>query len=282
MFYHEYPPPPSLKAYLQCVWILEHDYREAFHTHEHLWADTHVELILSYGVPYYRRPDPLPSRTTHPAPSGPLPYNFVIGPSTRQLLLYSDGFTGLIAARFHPWGFAPFSRKPMTALVDQVLLANEVLGNDIPPLTDQPHEEKVRVLSSFLTNKLAHPTPSTIRPIAEAIQTGKGHIHISDLARQFSTNPRWLERHFLAEIGLPAKLFARILRFNHARQLIEQNPDIPLASLTYETGYADQAHFSKNFRELFDYTPAAYKAMIRKFMRESGGFDKDVVFLQDQ
>jgi hypothetical protein len=165
MFYHEYPPPPSLKAYLQCVWILEHDYREAFHTHEHLWADTHVELIFSYGLPYYRKP------------GGPLPHTFVIGPSTRQLLLYSDGFTGLIAARFHPWGFAPFSRKPMTALVDQVLPATDVLGNDIAPLTDQPHEEKVRLLSTFLADKLSHHSahspgatiaPSTIRPIAEA------------------------------------------------------------------------------------------------------------------
>jgi hypothetical protein len=55
MFYREYPPPPELTDHIQCFWALEHDYRNPFHTHEHLWADTHIELIFSYGEPYYRR-----------------------------------------------------------------------------------------------------------------------------------------------------------------------------------------------------------------------------------
>ncbi|HEY4110058.1 DUF6597 domain-containing transcriptional factor, partial [Puia sp.] len=55
MFYHEYPPPPVLQPYIQCFWMLEHDYREPCHTHEHLWADTHTELLFISGERYYRR-----------------------------------------------------------------------------------------------------------------------------------------------------------------------------------------------------------------------------------
>jgi hypothetical protein len=91
MFYREYPPPPALKDYIQCFWALEHDYRDPSHTHEHLWADTHIELIFSYGERYYRQIDG--ARTG-------LPANFVIGPFKKELLLYSDGLTGFVAAVF--------------------------------------------------------------------------------------------------------------------------------------------------------------------------------------
>jgi hypothetical protein len=55
MFYREYPPPPELSDHIQCFWALEHDNRDPIHTHEHLWADTQIELIFSYRGPYCRR-----------------------------------------------------------------------------------------------------------------------------------------------------------------------------------------------------------------------------------
>jgi transcriptional regulator GlxA family with amidase domain len=89
-----------------------------------------------------------------------------------------------------------------------------------------------------------------------------------------------LERVFRAETGLTAKMFARIVRFNRAKRMIESNPNIDLSRLTYETGYSDQAHFSKNFRELFDYSPADFKRKLKRFSREAAG-QIDVEFLQD-
>ena len=117
--------------------------------------------------------------------------------------------------------------------------------------------------------------------IAGKIKANKGMVKVAELAAEFSINPRRLERLFMSEIGMSAKLFARIHRFNHAKGLIEGNPEISLANLTYETGYADQAHFSHNFREMFGYTPAQFKALVRQWKEKTAGERPDVVFLQD-
>jgi len=279
MFYHEYPPPPSLQLFIQCFWMLEHDYRQPFHTHEHLWADTHVELIFSFGEPYYQRRNNRKQK---------LPKNFIIGPSTKELLLYSDGFTGFIAARFHPWGFTPFSKQPATTLVNAILPAAKALNHPPQNLQEQgqtcTREKRLRLLTEYLTTTKPKQSPDNqlTRAIATQLKTTHGVEKITRLATQFKINPRKLERDFLQHIGLPAKLFARILRFNHARELIQQNPNIGLAALAYETGYADQAHFSKNFKQLFNFTPAEFKARIKTFNAETSGLDRDVVFVQDQ
>jgi len=278
MFYHEYPPPEILKNYIQCFWMLEHDYRDSHHSHEHLWADTHSELIFSYGLPYYRKTG---------AEWMPLPQSFVIGPFKKELLLYSDGLTGLIAARFHPWGLSRFSTKKMTEAINQVLPAHQLMGDSVVRLEQQlagkTKEEKLDLLTAWFAGQQEKLTDkeTTVQRLATEIKEKKGVIKIGDLARKFGLNPRRIERLFISDIGMPAKLFARILRFNHARQLIERDPDISLASLTYETGYSDQAHFSKNFKEMFNYTPAAFKLLMKAFRENTGDGERDVVFLQD-
>src|SRR5579863_6495255 len=255
MFYREYPPPPALKDRIQCFWALEHDYRDPAHTHEHLWADTQTELIFSYGERYYRQIDG--ARTG-------LPANFVIGPFRKELLLYSDGLTGFVAVRFHPWGFAAFSKRKMTELINSILPAEDLMEG-FPNLSMQTADgsgergrvnTKLEILGNWLM-RLPEEQPerkTAVPAIARSIKAEKGIVKIAELAAAFGINPRKLERLFMSEIGMSAKLFARILRFNHAKGLIERDPDIPLAGLTYETGYADQAHFSHNFREMFGYT----------------------------
>lgn len=275
MFYHEYPPPPPLQPYIRCFWMLEHDYREPSHTHEHLWADVHSELIFSTGEPYYRR---LENRKKS------LPQNFLLGPQTKQLLLYSDGITGFIAVRFHPWGLNAFSNQKATDLVDNILPIPEFLHSLAETLQNRSREEKLQLLTSYFATHAPQQIPpehQKTKAIAEALQSQHGRQKITALTKEFEINPRMLERNFLQYIGLPAKLFARILRFNHARNLIEQNPDIGLAALAYETGYSDQAHFSNNFKQLFDLTPAQFKAKIKRFKAGTNGQDHDVVFIQD-
>jgi AraC-like DNA-binding protein len=295
MFYHEYPPPAVLQPYLQCFWMLEHDYREPFHSHEHLWADVHTELIFTSGERYYRKeifhinpPTDIQSTPTDHPSKDPLPKNFLIGPHTKQLILHSDGFTNLLAARFHPWGFHAFAAQKAITLVDTILQAANASKTDIPSLAEclrnKSREAQLQLFTSHLESHVPQQLPpeyQTIQSIAATLQSQYGRQKITDLATEFEISPRRLERGFLRYIGLPAKLFARILRFNHAKNLIEQNPDIGLASLAYETGYADQAHFSHNFKQLFDLSPAQFKAKIKKFRSDIAGQPPDVVFIQD-
>ena len=278
MFYREIAPEGNLRKIIECFWTLEHDYRARFHSHEHLWAAVHSELIFSFGARYYLKT---------PAGKRVLPENFVIGPFRKKLMLYSEGFTGFVAVRFHPWGLSPFSLKPISSLVGAILPAEDVFNSQLQVLVrqlqDRQREEKLDLLEQHFQERLATINLETIASarIGEKIISGKGAAPISELLAEFRINSRQLERVFRAETGLSPKVFSRIVRFNHAKRIIEENPDISLAQLTYDCGYSDQAHFNKNFRELFDLSPAHFKRQLKRFAEETAG-QIDVEFLQDR
>ena len=278
MFYEEIDPGDHLREVIKCFWALEHDYREKFHTHEHLWADVHFELIFRFGEPYYQQTNAGRER---------LPQNFVIGPFKKKLVLFSDGFTGFVAVRFQPWGVTPFAVTGIPTFVGRVVPAEEVFGSAIRALAKQlqgqDRRRKMQILRDYFTKLFPATECKQIATasIAKRILAASGTQKIRDLVKQSRLSSRHLERLFRNETGLSLKMFSRIVRFNHAKRLIEKNPDISLAQLTYETGYSDQAHFSKNFRELFDRSPAEFKRKLKEFQHEAG--DKlDVAFLQDR
>lgn len=278
MLYKEIASPTDLTSIIECFWLLEHDYRSPLHTHEHLWAHGHSELIFSFGRRYYQKTE---------AGKTFLPRAFVIGPFKNKLMLFSDGFTGFVAVRFKAWGLWPFSIKPIPALVGQITPAEEIFGDKINGLIREMkgHErgEKIEMARQYLQREFSGIYRSGIAsaPIGERIIAQNGIVSISDLAKQFGINSRQLERVFRTETGLSAKMFSRIIRFNHAKRMIENDTGISLSRLSYEMGYSDQAHFSRNFRELFDYSPADFKRRLKRFGREASG-QFDVEFLQDR
>lgn len=278
MLYKEIASPSDLKLIIDCFWLLEHDYRSPVHTHEHLWARGHSELIFSFGQRYYQKTG-----------TGKkfLPKVFVIGPFKNKLMLFSDGFTGFVAVRFKAWGLLPFSIKPITALVGHITPAEDIFGDKINGLIrgmeGQEREEKIEMIRQYFLREFSEANRVRIvtAPIGERIIAQNGIVNISDLAGQFRINSRQLERVFKTETGLSAKMFSRIIRFNHAKRIIENDADISLSRLTYEMGYSDQSHFSNNFRELFDYSPADFKRRLKRFSQDASG-QFDVEFLQDR
>lgn len=122
---------------------------------------------------------------------------------------------------------------------------------------------------------------TTVHSIGARIVSEKGRLAIQDLARDFRINPRRLERVFRNETGLSPKALSRIVRFNHAKRLIEQNPGISLAELTHEAGFCDQSHFSKTFKEMFGITPGTFKAQMKATVELFAKIKPDVAFLQD-
>lgn len=277
--YQELGPHPKLREHIKCFWMLDHDYGNSFHDHEQLWADAHTELIFTSGQRYFRKAS---ARTI------PLSASFVVGPFQRELQLFSRGRTTLVAARFWPWGFRPLSKVPMKDLKNTVQSCHGVLGKAGSSLEQElAHIEntyaKIAALEQALLTRIAATENTEIlsRPIATDILKARGVIRVRELLRAHAMDARRLQRIFLEEMGVTAKVFARIVRFNHAKKMIETNPDIDLLALTYECGYADQSHFTRNFREMFGITPADFKARMKEALRRFGEKRPDVVFLQD-
>lgn len=278
MFYKETDPGPVLATLIKCIWALEHDYSGPFHNYEHLWADANGELILTYGNSYTLKTN-----------SGRrvLPEQFVIGPFKKEFELYSDGLTKLVAVRFWPWGIHQFSQRPMAELVDKILPAEEIFGSKVKilaeRLADKSSEERMGMIREFFCAQIGNSTGrrTTVHSIGSRMISEKGRMTIQDLSREFNITPRRLERLFRTETGLSPKALSRIVRFNHAKRLIEQNPNISLADLTHEAGFCDQSHFSKTFKEMFGITPGIFKTQMKETVALFAEIKPDVVFLQD-
>jgi len=115
---------------------------------------------------------------------------------------------------------------------------------------------------------------------SDIVQSG-GLRRISDLSERHHLQARQVERIFLEETGVTAKVFARIIRFNRAKTAIEHDPEIALLTLAHDCGYADQSHFTRNFREMFGLTPSQYKTRLREQYRRFQQEQADVAFVQD-
>jgi len=72
------------------------------------------------------------------------------------------------------------------------------------------------------------------------------------------------------------KALARLIRFDEAHTRLWNAPRQSLTTLAYELGYADQAHFSREFRALAAIPPSAFAAEARAWRKRH----EDVAFVQ--
>jgi AraC-like DNA-binding protein len=90
-------------------------------------------------------------------------------------------------------------------------------------------------------------------------ETG-GNLRIEELAREVGWSRRHLAEKFRTETGLAPKAAARVIRFEGACDRL-LTPDRPgLARVAAEAGYVDQAHLSRDFRDLAGIPATAWLA----------------------
>jgi len=82
-----------------------------------------------------------------------------------------------------------------------------------------------------------------------------GMIRVSQLCNTYNITPRSLERHFIEEIGIPAKELLQIFRINKAIRILAEKPNANLAGLSYLSGYFDQSHFIKDIKKITGISP---------------------------
>ena len=81
---------------------------------------------------------------------------------------------------------------------------------------------------------------------------------VRDVAREVGICQRRLSQVFAAHVGLPPKLFSRILRFERARTLADQIKRLDWAQLASMCGYFDQSHLINDFQEFSGLSPTEY------------------------
>jgi AraC-like DNA-binding protein len=101
------------------------------------------------------------------------------------------------------------------------------------------------------------------------LRVSGGRVAIGALAKELGFSRKHLALRFRHEFGISPKLLARILRFDRAVRLIGAGRVAGLADLAAASGYADQAHLSREFRV---FAGSARTAFLRRRLPDEGGF----------
>jgi len=101
-----------------------------------------------------------------------------------------------------------------------------------------------------------------LRDLVERIAVDPTLTRVEQLAATLGASARTLERRFLRDVGATPKWVLRRYRVIEAIERLREG-EVSLASLAAELGYADQAHFTRDFRTLVGQTPGELKRSVR-------------------
>ncbi len=93
------------------------------------------------------------------------------------------------------------------------------------------------------------------------LQQEGGQLSIAALADEVGCSRKHLAATFREHVGLAPKTVARLLRFRQVLHLVDSMDHIDWAAIAQTAGYADQSHFSNDFRQLTGRSPTAYLAL---------------------
>ena len=155
---------------------------------------------------------------------------------------------------------------------------HEVLGRAATELHDRVGSRTdpdgwLDEVENWLRCRTADARRTSVRPeVAAAWQVAEatgGSCRIEDLARTVQLSPRQLRTLMIAETGLSPKQLCRQFRFDGVVARLADG-DRTLAQIAAENGYADQAHLTREFRQMAGCTPTQWLAEERRNIQDGG------------
>ena len=120
--------------------------------------------------------------------------------------------------------------------------------------------DAARIVQEILTRHVDHRRIDRhVRAVVEQIQNTRGLVTVEAMAARAGLTPRHLERRFRQVVGISPKRLARITRFQRALRMFEALDSPQRGTHTAAaSGYADQAHFIRDFTEFAGCAPGAH------------------------
>jgi AraC-like DNA-binding protein len=122
--------------------------------------------------------------------------------------------------------------------------------------------EAADALGRLLSARVGAPTPEMLlaNDMARMLMTDSSIVRVEDAAARLAVSVRTMQRLAHRSVGLPPAAMIRRRRLQEAAQRVREHPDVSLATIAAELGYADHAHLANDFRTVLGFTPSQYRA----------------------
>lgn len=261
MFQQFYEPHPALKGFVNNIML--HEVKADVSQ-----AQLHFSIppLPEHGIIFYVR-DRADSENMSMKKKETLPPSFVVGPNVNRHIITPGAHHLIINVGFEPGGLYRFLGIPMNELLckdgfDGV----ELIGNEMKEVNNQLQEAgsfaQMKIIVENFLLKHVHQVKQNL-PIDQVLTLlikERGLIKIDQLASHACLSTRQFERVFQQRIGLPPKLFCRLVRFAHAWTIKQQQPGIGWIKIAYECGYYDQMHLIHDFQEFAGVNPSSIES----------------------
>ena len=250
MRYQEIAPNAAVARFVRCYWILED--LDADSGIQRIVPDGRAELILNLGQPY----ECLTESVWRPQPR-----RFFFGQITGPLVLRPTGPVRMMGVRFHPHTAGQLLGVPMCELTDACVPLDDISGRLFMEFDEIEESRSLRdrfaALDRILPGlaKRAGPEDRLVSTAVSELAAG-GSMGVGKVADRAGLSVRQFERRFRTAVGIPPKLFGRMQRFRRVFRALE-GAEARWADAAVRSGYFDQAHLIRDFREFAGKPPAA-------------------------
>lgn len=245
-----YVPPSELAGWIRRYWVPEWDVPD---------GDVAVQKVLQY---------PICLAITTPA------YSRFAGPTRGLSVTELRGRAWGFGVMFTPAAGSLLLGGPVSALTDTWCDLDEVaalrgLTAEITGLmAEDPSNPEIhaqcRAALEGRVAALGAPEEESllVNALVEVVETDTSVVAVGQLCERFDLGERALQRLTARRLGLSPAWLIRRRRLHEAADRLREG-EVRLADVAAELGYADQAHFTRDFRTSTSMTPAEYARLFR-------------------
>jgi AraC-like DNA-binding protein len=176
-----------------------------------------------------------------------------------------QGCGWVFGAKFRPGAFRVLLDRPASAYTDQVVPFSRVVGQARArgyqrAIAAAPDDDaRVAVATRFFSELLPPPPPGArlLQALVEAAATDRALTTVEALRARSGLHLRELQRWFKDAVGVSPKWVIQRYRLHEALVALEAKR-ATVAELAAELGYADQAHFARDFKRVVGMPPSHY------------------------
>lgn len=260
LFYKEYQPSEALKPYVVGYWSMHSDggdqeqspLQRCFPAGTIEWI-TQIRGRNMVGI----REDGL---FTYPG-------SIFTGVCDRASCWYGYGNSELFGVRLTPEGAIRLFGAPLKEYRNSFLNTEDFLASHITPVLSNlisagSVAERIWHAETFLHNQIkARALEDNYFTRALQLIRQSDELVMADLSRRVYVGERQLQRSFQQYLGISPKSYHRVMRLYkaHQRGLIRRDN---FTSIAYTFGYADPAHFTREFKDYFGVSPEQHFSTI--------------------
>jgi AraC-like DNA-binding protein len=225
-------PAPDLAPYVERYWMVSWAYSEPYR-----------QLIVPYPNVHLTFQDGAAT---------------VNGVRTGHHIKVLDGAGRVFGVAFRPGSFRPFLGRPVSTITNRSVDAREVFPGDLPgPVDVATVEAFLRAHLPVRDAKSLSAAEHAVDVVARIAATPE-ITRVEALAHDLGTSVRGLQRLFAEHVGIGPKRVIRRYRLHEVTEQLARGARVAWGEVAADLGYADQAHLTRDFKEMFGETPTWY------------------------